>query len=253
MIANRVVESGVQPLFGEGSAGEEFLHQRVIAFGHQFHQSLVSLGGLAGQVRGNLADLGFAIAARLVGVSLHAHQVDHAGEALFAADGQLHRDHRAAKGGRQRFHAALEIGSFAVHARADQDPGQRILFREAPDFLRDHLHSADGIDHHQRRFHGRQHHLGFVREHVEAGSVDQVDLGLVPLDERHGSRDGHLPGNFFFVVVGDRGAFVHPAKTLGRARRVQHGRNKRGFAGVGVPHDSDVADVSAFVVFHNNS
>ena len=70
----------------------------VVALGYQFHQALVRGLGLFGQVVGNRANFGFAVATHLVGVGLHLHQVDYAGEAFLGADGQLHRNHGAAEG-----------------------------------------------------------------------------------------------------------------------------------------------------------
>ena len=128
--------------------------------------------------------------------------------------------------------------------------GSANLSAVVPDALGDDLHAADRVDHHQRGFHGGQRHLGFVDEHVEAGSVDQVDLGLAPLDDGGGGGDGHRPRDFFFVVIGDGGAFIDPAQALGGAGGEQHGRGEGGFAGVGVPDQGDVADVCAFVILH---
>ena len=215
VLANGVVQTGDNVLFVDGAFVEELFHQRVIAFGHQFYQPLVRGFGLLGKIVGNGADLGFAVAAHLVGVGLHLHQIDHAGEALLGADGQLHRNHGASEGRGQRLHHAIEVGALAIHAGADDDAGQRQLVAIIPDALGDHFHAADRIDHHQSGFHGGQRHLGFVNEHVEARRVDEVDLGFAPLDDggrrgkRHGARD------LFFFVVGGGVAFINPAQALG--------------------------------------
>ena len=97
VFANGVVQTADNVLLGDGALVEELFHQHVVAFGNQFHQALVRGLGLLGHVVGNRSDLGLAVAAHLVGVGLHLHQVDYAGEALLRADGQLHRNHGAAE------------------------------------------------------------------------------------------------------------------------------------------------------------
>ena len=116
-----------------------------------------------------------------------------------------------------------------------------------PDALGNDLDAADGVDHDQRGFDGGQRHLGFVDEHVEAGRVDEVDLGFAPLHHGGGGGERHAARDFFFVVIGDGGAFVHAAQALGGAGGEQHGGYERGFARVRVPDQGDVADVCAFV------
>ena len=230
VFANGVVQAGDDVLFGDGALVEELLHQRVIAFGNQFHQPLVRGLGLLGHVGGDGADRRLAVAAHLVGVGLHLHQVDDAGEALFGADGQLHRNDGASKGGGERFHHAVEVGALAVHAGADDDARQRELVVVMPNALGHDLDAADRVDHDQGGFDRGHGHLGFMDEHVEAGSVDEVDLGLAPLDEGGGGGDGHRARDFFFVVIGDGGAFIDPAEALGGAGGEKHGRGERGFA-----------------------
>ena len=56
-----------------------------------------------------------------------------------------------------------------------------ILLAIIPDALGDDFDSGDAIDHHDRGIDHGQHHLRFVDEHVEAGSVENIDLGLAPL------------------------------------------------------------------------
>ena len=125
VFANGVVQAADDVLFGDGALVEELFHQRVVAFGDQLDQPLVRGLGLLGQVVGNRSDLRLAVAAHLVGVGLHLHQVDDAGEALLRADRQLHRNHGAAEGVGQRLHHAIEVGAVAVHAGADDGARQK--------------------------------------------------------------------------------------------------------------------------------
>ena len=83
----------------------------------------------------------------------------------------------------ERFHHAVEVGALAIHAGADDGARQHELVAIIPDALGHHLNAADGVDDHQRGFDCRQRHFGFVDEHIEAGGVDEVDLGFAPLDD----------------------------------------------------------------------
>jgi len=65
-----------------------------------------------------------------------------------------------------------------------------------------------------------------VNEHVEAGGVENVDLGLAPLGCCKAGRNRHLAADLFFVVVGDRVSFIDSAEPLGGTRREQHGGDK---------------------------
>ena len=217
------MQSGDDVLFVDGALLEELLHELVVALGHQFDQALVRGLGLFFHVGGNRADLRLAVAAHLVGVGVHLDQVDDAGKALLRAHGQLNGNHGAAEGGGQRIHHAGKVGALAVHASADDGARQQKLVGIVPDALGHDFHAADRVHHDQRAVHRGQHHLGFVDEHVEAGSIDQVDLGFAPLHDGRGGRDRHAARDFFLVVVGDGVAFIDAAEALRGPGGKKHG------------------------------
>ena len=129
-------------------------------------------------------------------------QIDHAAEVFLASDGQLERNHSSSKGIGQRFQHALGIGALAVHA-AGHDQARRLIFLAVvPDPLGDDFHAGDAVDHDNGRIHHRQHQLGFVDEHVEAGRIDDIDLRLAPLHVGQAGGNRHLARDFFFVVIG---------------------------------------------------
>ncbi len=72
VFANGVVQRRNQVFFRNGSLLEKFFHQRVVAFGHQFHQLFVRGLGLVLHVGRNLDFFALAVAAHFVGVGLHA-------------------------------------------------------------------------------------------------------------------------------------------------------------------------------------
>ncbi len=62
---------------------------------------------------------------------------------------------------------------------------------------------------------------GVVHEHVEAGGIEEIDLGFLPLDGGDGGGDGQLAVDLFLVVIGDGVAFVDPGQAAGGACRVK--------------------------------
>ena len=244
------MDSGDDVLLADGSGIEELAHEFVIAFGDQFDESFMRGLGLLGHVGGNVFDAGAAVAADLVVVGLHLDEIDDALEVLFGSDGELDGNDVAAKGGGERVHDALEVGALAVHAGADDDAGKVEFVGEVPDLLGDDLDAGDRVHDDESGIDGGDGQFGFMNEHVEAGSIDEVDLGFAPLDGGERGGDGHLPGDFFLVVIGGGGAVIDPAKPGSAAGGEQQGRDKRGFAGVGVANDSHVADILTFVGLH---
>ena len=239
-----------QVFFRDGSLFEKFFQQGVIAFGHQFHQFFVLGLGFVFHVGGNLDFFSLAVAAQFVAVGLQRDQIDYAAEVFLFADGQLERNHRPAEGIGEGFQNALGVGAVAIHA-AGHDQARRLIFLTVvPNTLGDDFDAGHAIDDDDRGIHHRQHQLGFVDEHVEAGRIHDIDFRFAPLHVGQAGGDRHLAGDFFLVVIGGGGAVVHAAQALVRARRVQHGGNQGGLACVSVSDDRNVADVRAFVNLH---
>src|SRR5690348_14649770 len=133
VFADGLVQGRDEVLFGDGSLVEELFHQGVIALGDHFHQLFVGFLSGAGQVRGNFAFLALAVATHVVGVGLHADEVDDPAQALFASDGHLQGHDGAAEGGGQRFQHAGGVGAFAVHAGGDDYAREVELVGVVPD------------------------------------------------------------------------------------------------------------------------
>src|ERR1044071_1975956 len=190
-------------------------------------------------------------AAHLIGVSLHGDQIDHAFEALFTADGDLHGDHKTSEGIDQAFEGGFIVGALAIHAAHADHARQVDLVSILPDFFRDDLNAGNTIDDHEGGFCGGHGDLGLMGEHGEAGRIEEIDLGVVQLHGGNGGGDGHLAGNFFFVMVGNRGAVVHAAQFGRCAAGIKHGGNQGSLARVRIPDHDKIADVLAFVNFQN--
>ena len=88
-----------------------------------------------------------------------------------------------------------------------------------------------------------------LNECIEARSIEKIDLRLVPLGDRNGGRDGELALDFFVVEIGDRIPFIRPGQTVHSSGSIQEGGREHRFAAMSVAHDTDIADVFAFVDF----
>ena len=242
-------------LFGDGSLLEVLLHQLVLALGHQFDQSLVAGLGVGGEAGRNFrSNLAAAIAAGSVVVGAHGDQIDHAVETFGAGDGQLDGNTVAAPAVDQVVHEGAQTASAAglgvVHLGDDDDAGDAGLFGEPPHPLGDGLDAILGVDHDQRGLDGKQGGTGFVGKHVEAGSIDEVDLGALPLGKGDGVLHSDAAGDFLFVIGGGGRAVLHAALGWGHFRGMQQSGDQRGFATVRMPHYSYVADLTSLIRFH---
>src|SRR5262249_2340234 len=124
----------------------------------------------------------FAISTHLVGVGLHAHQIDDSRQILFTSDRKLQWRHRTSECIRQRIHHALRVRALAIHTADDDHARQIDLVAVVAHPLCDNLHSSDAIDHDERGIDYGQNHLRLVDKHVESGSIEQIELRLSPLD-----------------------------------------------------------------------
>ena len=95
---------------------EELFEKCIVAFGHHFHQRLMSDLRLIRHVGGNLAFLALPVTAWRIAVALHADQIDDAAEALLRADRELDGNSGAAEG-------FMDARQRAIETRARRGPG----------------------------------------------------------------------------------------------------------------------------------
>ena len=262
VFADRFVQRWDQILFGNRSLLEEFFHQFVFALGDQLDQPLMSFLGNAGHVGGDRAFLALAISAHVVGVGLHADEINDASETLLSADRELQRSDGAAERVGERFEHAVGVGAIAIHTVDDDHSRQVDFIAVSPDTLSHNLDSGNAVHDDERRVDHGQHHLGLVDEHVEAGSVEQIDFDLLrnfgrvrlaPLDKSEAGPNRHLAGDFFFVVIGGGGSVVDASEARRGAGGVEHGRHQGSLAGMPVSDEGKIAEISSFVHFHGLS
>ena len=239
-----------QVFFRDRSLLEELLHQGVVALGDHLDQRFVRLLSRRLQVGGNLAFVPFAVAAEVIGVSLHPDQVHDAAQVLLLANRQFQRNHRTPERFGQRLQHALGVGALPVHPTGHNQPRRFVFLAVAPHPLGDHFHTGHSIHHDNRCLHRGKRQFGLVDKHAEPGCIHDVDLGAAPLHVGQAAGERHLACDFLVVIVGSGGAIVHPAEPLGGAGGEQHGRDQRGLPGMSVPDHRDIPDIRALVNFH---
>ena len=91
------------------------------------------------------------------------------------------------------------------------------LFGVCPSLFRLDHDARDCIHDHNRGIRDAQRAARFLNEVAEAGGVEDVDLGFVPLAKRELGRDGDFPFDFVFIVIRRGISLVYTPKAVGRA------------------------------------
>ncbi len=119
-----------------------------------------------------------------------------------------------------------------------------------PHFLGLRLNAGHAVHHDDHGVGGDQRGPGIVHEHVEARGVEDVDLGLLPLDGGDGGRDRQFALDLLLVIIGNGVAFVDARQAVGSARGVKEPGHNGGLPGVTVTYNANVSDVLRLVIFH---
>jgi hypothetical protein len=227
---------------GDRVALQIALHERLGVLGHLVHQLLAVLLRALGEVvrdRDLLAVV--ALDARVL-VGLHVDQVDHSAHLVLGADRDLGGHHVHAERRLERLEGAVEVGALAVeHVHVDEARKPE-LGRPLPEAGGGHLDAHDGVDDEQRVLAHAQGPEGVGDEGGLAGRVDQVDLGVAPLEggERRGDR--HATGLLVLVGVRDRRPIGDASHPGGGARLEEQRLVQSRLSRATVAHQGDVAD-----------
>src|SRR6185437_8728961 len=90
-------------------------------------------------------------------------------------------------------------------------------------------------------------------EHMEPGSVDEINFFALPFREGDGVLHGEAAGDFFFVIGGYGRTVGDTALGRGHFGGMQQSGDEGGFAALCMPHYSYVADLTSLVSFHDAS
>jgi hypothetical protein len=171
-----------------------------------------------------------------------------AAEVLLLADRQLDGDRLAAEELLDGFQSPAEVRILAVELVDDDRPGQAVLLEHAPDFFRADFDAGHAADDHRRRVHGTEAGLGVPEKIAVAGSVDDIDLVVLPFTEADGGVDGDLPFDLVGVVVRDGISLVDLGQAAGRPRIEQERGRERRLPRRAVPDQGDIPDLIDSVV-----
>ena len=94
--------------------------------------------------------------------------------------------------------------------------------------------------------------MNLTVEVEEAGGVDQIDLGILPLERSDGGADGDMSFLLFIIVVGGGGAILDPAHTVDKTGIEKHSLGDSCFAFAAVTQYTDVANAVSLIVLHNS-
>src|SRR5690606_814870 len=182
--------------------GEVLLHERVIALGHGLDELGAPFGhGLLELLRNGHLGPGHALVLLVPDHAAVVHQVHHALEVGFGADGHLQGDGVGTKALLDLLHHVEEVGAAAVHLVDEADAGHLVLVGLAPHGLALGLHTSHGAE--QR--HGTvQHAQAALHLHGEvhvARGVDQVDLVGLPAVLPRGGRGGAGDGDTALLLL----------------------------------------------------
>src|SRR5687768_1061169 len=224
---------------------EVTLHDLVVGLGQGLDELLAPLGGLVGQLRGDLLDL--VVLAHLglaaPGQGTHADQVDDTEEVLLRADRQLQDERGRVEAVDHHVDAAEEVRAGAVELVDEAHPGHGVLVGLAPHGHRLGLDTGDTVEDRDRAVEDAERTLHLGGEVDVARGVDDVDLVVLPPAGRRGRRDRDAALLLLLHPVHRGRALVDLTDLVGDAGVEQDALGGGGLAGVDVRHDADVSDL----------
>ena len=146
--------------------------------------------------------------------------------------------------------ARAEVGVLAVHLVDEDHARDTALLGQPPGLLGADLDAGRGVDDDDGRVGHAQGGLHVADEVGVAGRVDDVDLGVPPLDGGHAGADGDAPLDLVRVEIGDGVAFVDPAQAGGGLGVEEERLRQRRLPRTAVREQADVADAIGGILFH---
>jgi hypothetical protein len=245
----RPVLQGVDDLVvGDGVALQVALHERLGDLAHLVHQLLAVLLGQRPQVVRD-RDLPAVVAVvALVLVGAHVDEVDHPADVLLGPDRDLGGDDVPPERRLERVQRAEEVGPLAVeHVHEDQARDVELL-GALPQPLGVDLDPHDRVDDEDGRLADAQGPERVGDEAGLAGSVEEVDLAVLPLEGGEGGRDGHLALLLVGLGVGGGRALLDGAEPVDRAGLEQERLVQGRLPAPAVTDQGDIADAICTVV-----
>src|SRR4051794_4654122 len=239
----RLADGGLDGLDGDLLTTEVGLHDRVVVLGDALEELLPVLGGLVGQLRGDLLDRVVLAELRVAapGEGAHLDQVDDADEVGLGADRDLQHQRVGPEALDHHVDAAEEVGTRAVELVDEAHARDAVLLRLPPDLLGLRLDTGNAVVDRDRTVEHPQRPLHLDGEVDVPRGVDDVDVEAVPGALRRGRRDGDAALLLLLHPVHRGGAVVDLTDLVVDAGVEEDPLGRRRLAGVDVRHDPDVA------------
>src|SRR5262245_1496782 len=251
---------------GATDRGLERLHLGLLALQVELHHLVVGLGDrleqpvapLAGGLDVGRRDLLDGVVLALDGLAApgeraHLDQVDDADEVGLGADRELQHQRRGREPVLDHLDTAVELRTGPVELVDEAHPRDLVAIRLPPHGLGLGLDTGDAVEHGDRAVEYAQVALDLDGEVDVAGRVDQVDLGVFPVNSRRGRRDRDAALLLLLHPVHRGGALVDFTDLVVDTGVEQDALGRRRLTGVDVRHDADVsysAQVSSDVDCH---
>ena len=219
---------------------EELLHQCFVGFGGGLGQRFVNALRLGFHVGGDGYFL-FALAVEFLGSHVGNVNVTH--ELAAFHYGQLYGNHAGAELFVYLGHGLGEVGVFAIHLVHDHHAGLIGLFAHVHGLF--NAYHGAGYGAHDYKGGIRQGHCGadFAIEIEEAGGIDNVDLGVLPLKGSEGGVDGNGTLDLLRIVIANGVAVAGLAHAVDGAGHIKQTLCQSGLAASAVAQQTDIANV----------
>ena len=228
----------LQQLFAHLFVIEVKLSDFVIEVGEFLNHGAAGFQSLRHQLGGNVAHDAFFL---LESDGFHHHEVHHALEFALGTDGHLNGHRIGTKVLVHLHHHFLKVSAHAVHLVHESDTGHAVLVGLVPHGLALRFHTAHGTEYRHHAVDDAQRTLHLDGEVHVAGSVDQVDLMVVPLRGDGCGGDGDAALLLLLHEVHGGLPVVGLAYLAVYAREEEDSFRYSGLASVNVRRDSDVS------------
>ncbi len=143
-----------------------------------------------------------------------------------------------------------EIGVLPVHLVDEENATKPVLLGETPDLIGADFDTSGGVDDDHRALDDAHRAQDLSEKIGVARRVEDVDLGVLPLDGYDGRADGDVTLDLVGVEVRCGVAFFHPAEAGDRFGVEEEGFGQRGFAGTAVREEANVPDAFGGIPVH---
>jgi len=176
--------------------------------------------------------------------------VDHAGEVVLLAEGQVQRSYPAPERVRERLDGLSDRRALAVDL-VDEDHARQVeVGRHLPDDLVLDLDTLDRADHEHDEVGHRHRGLHLADEVRVAGRIEEVHLVALPLDRRRGQRHREALLLLLVLEVEHGRAVLDAPDPVGATRQVEQCLGERRLARAPVPREQHVSDAIRWIRLH---